>query len=330
MIEPHSDRKYQKNGSDEGRATEVLATETATRLATEALVATGTCAVLRVAELPHGFGNLVLETGEVKAEEISSPETDSNPQITPEQENAVERARLLRKDMLQKSENGSKRISDAEFKPIEEKFRKTLLDSVSVMPQQLEDLNTALNKSFRDALAAQRDDHGLTLDDAVRVQQIVKLHLKAVDAHLDAAILALPNRDVIELNALQKRFDAEKDVIAREFRNLSAGSETHEIAEIQHAHETTLGKLEAELRQSQRRINPELAFAIEARAQLLNDPETKLVLAHAEQQKAIKKLTTAPDVVRLCYAEALAIQGRTSEAEALLKIVRNNIRVRTR
>lgn len=289
--------------------------------------------------------------GEVKPPEVKPPTerpptekpptTAEVPAITPVQENALGVAMQARALLVQKSEGGAKALKPEEFAPIDAAFKKALTDAQSVKPEQLTGLLTNLNEQFRIELGKIKGKPALTLAEADTERKTTAETLKVTGENLERAVRALPTDKKSQYDALQAKY--ENDIKAKQTEIL--GKQTAEIngltknpdgspklvggqpvvipeAQLLQIQKKYVDEFNAanqvlaqKLLEDKKALSPELRVALEAQVALLNKPETRLYLTYAEINEGIDKLRLAPDMIKMYYAQALAIQGDTTNAK---------------
>lgn len=254
-------------------------------------------------------------------------------EITQDQENALGVASLARTSLLQQSEKGTKKLPPEKWGPIEAQFKKALADATSVTPEQLNAFTTELNKQYRDSLATQRNNPALTIEQANAARNQIALDLKAASDRLDGAVNALqPAEKKQQFIALQTKFEADSqaktaDVQRRldaEIATVPAGPQAQEqktaiVTRFQQELDRETQALANKLLEDKKAMSPEIKAAIEAQVALLGRQDVALTINYSALAEAVDKLRLAPDLVRMYYAEALAVQGENANGKKMLE-----------
>ncbi len=238
-------------------------------------------------------------------------------QITKEQDGALQAAMVARASLVQQTENGTKKLDDAKFAPIDAAFKKALSDAQSVKTETLTALSADLNEQYRKELGKIKNTPAITLAQAEIDRKASADALKITGENLDRALKNLPADKKTAYDTLQTKYDA--DIKAKETELV--GKRDAEMVGKQDAEKPAIakkyldefnaenGRLSVKLLEDKKALSTELKVALEAQVAMLNKPETRLLLQYSEINEGIDKLKLAPDMIKMYYAQALTIQG---------------------
>ncbi len=269
------------------------------------------------------------------------PATDDKPAlvaITHDQENALNKVMGIRSSLFQSTEGGQKALPPNQWAPVDAQFKKALEDAKSVKPEQLSGLVAGLDAQYLKELSTIRKNPSLTSVQAEEQRKATIGELNASHNQMDAVIKALTPDKRATYEALQTKFvvdvQAKEAELSKKGRAELAGKSPAEQEAIARKYTTALAtenqQLAAKLLEDKKALTPELKTALATEATLMAKPETKLVLEYSALSDQIDRLKLAPDMIKLYYAQALAIQGdlpnaRTYFNEALKNPAVTNI-----
>lgn len=250
------------------------------------------------------------------------PPTDKPPataaipdvKITPAQDGALQSAMVARARLVQATEGGTKKLPAEQFAPIDAQFKKALEDAQSVKPESLAQLKSNLETQYKTALGNIKGA-AVTDKQAEDERAAGQAALKTAGENLEKAIRALPTDKKTQHDSLQTKY--EQDVKAKEdaMRAEATGKPAAEQQAIAQKYNDQIQALAQKLLEDKKALSPELRAALDTQVALLSRRETRLLLEYNEINEGIEKLKLAPDMIKMYYAQALAIQGDDANAK---------------